>query len=134
RPRPPARHREVLVAGAAGGCRADRDHAARGRPAEESVRHLNAPRGAASNAFRLLSGAAMLSFRLLVLLALAAGAAGCTERATLPLSSGTGPEPVLPQPVTTPIPTVHIAPAAGWPDGAKPVAAAGTQVAAFATG
>jgi glucose/arabinose dehydrogenase len=30
------------------------------------------------------------------------------------------------------IPTVNIAPAIGWPEGAKPVAAAGTQVAAFA--
>ena len=32
------------------------------------------------------------------------------------------------------IPTVHIAPAKGWPAGAKPMAAAGTTVTAFATG
>ena len=54
--------------------------------------------------------------------------------ATLPIAAGTGPRPALPAPQTTLIPTVHIAPAAGWPQGATPQAAQGTQVAAFATG
>jgi glucose/arabinose dehydrogenase len=40
----------------------------------------------------------------------------------------------LPEPNKTLIPTVNIAPAIGWPDGTKPTAAAGTQVAAFAEG
>ena len=40
----------------------------------------------------------------------------------------------LPPPHKTLIPTVHIAPAKGWADGDKPVAAAGLAVTAFATG
>jgi glucose/arabinose dehydrogenase len=53
--------------------------------------------------------------------------------ATLPVSAGTGSNPELPAPNHTLIPTVHVAPAKGWPAGAKPLAAAGTVVAAFAT-
>ena len=74
---------------------------------------------------------------LLPWLALAVGAgalAGCGETATLPISSGTGPSPQLPPPHKTAIPTVHIAPAVGWPQGGKPVAAPGTVVGAFASG
>ena len=56
------------------------------------------------------------------------------ETATLPLSAGTGPKPVLPAPVSSLIPTVNIAPAIGWPEDLKPLAAPGTQVAAFASG
>jgi glucose/arabinose dehydrogenase len=58
----------------------------------------------------------------------------CGEVATLPLSAGVGPEPELPPPRRTLIPTVNIAPAAGWPPGQTPTPAAGTQVNAFATG
>ena len=65
-----------------------------------------------------------------VLLALAA----CGEMAALPISAGTGPRPTLPPPQSALIPTLHIAPAKGWPPGALPQAASGTQVAAFATG
>jgi glucose/arabinose dehydrogenase len=65
------------------------------------------------------------------LLAVAA-ASGCGESAKLPLSAGVGPDPTLPPPNKTVIPTLHIAPAKGWPEGGKPVAAAGTAVAAFA--
>ena len=67
-------------------------------------------------------------------LAIAFGAAlaACGEMATLPFSAGVGPEPRLPAPNKTLIPTVDIAPAKGWPDGAKPTAAAGTAVSAFA--
>ena len=54
------------------------------------------------------------------------------ETATLPVSAGTGPNPSLPAPVSSLIPTVNIAPAIGWPGALKPTAAAGTQVAAFA--
>jgi len=59
--------------------------------------------------------------------------AGC-EQATLPLKAGTGPEPTLPPPNHTLLPTVHIAPAKGWPDGGKPTAAAGLMVNAYASG
>jgi glucose/arabinose dehydrogenase len=41
---------------------------------------------------------------------------------------------VLPQPVKQVIPTVHIAPAKGWPDGTGPIAAQGLAVAPMATG
>lgn len=58
----------------------------------------------------------------------------CAERATLPLSAGIGPHPVLPSPRETLIPTVNIAPAKGWPPGGMPVAAAGLTVTAFASG
>jgi len=65
-------------------------------------------------------------------IALAGGLAACGETSSLQVSDGTGPSPKLPEPNKTLIPTVNIAPAIGWPDGVKPVAAAGTQVAAFA--
>jgi glucose/arabinose dehydrogenase len=54
--------------------------------------------------------------------------------ATLPASSGFGPQPTLPTPHPTLIPTVNIAPAMGWPAGATPLAAPGTRVVAFASG
>jgi glucose/arabinose dehydrogenase len=63
----------------------------------------------------------------------AALAAGC-ESATLPLSAGVGPDPALPPPNPTPVPTVHFAPAKGWPAGVTPTAARGATVSAFATG
>jgi glucose/arabinose dehydrogenase len=59
--------------------------------------------------------------------------AGC-EQATLPLEAGTGAEPKLPPPAHSVIPTVHIAPAKGWPAGAAPTAAAGLEVKAYASG
>ena len=60
--------------------------------------------------------------------------AACGEMARLPGSSGFGPDPVLPAPRQTLIPTVNIAPAVGWPAGVTPQAAGGTRVAAFAGG
>ncbi len=60
--------------------------------------------------------------------------AGCGEMAKLPESAGVGPRPELPLPRHTLIPTVHIAPAKGWPAGQVPVAAAGLAVNAFASG
>jgi glucose/arabinose dehydrogenase len=69
---------------------------------------------------------------LCVLLSLALGA--CGDTAKLPLSAGIGSRITLPPPNQTLIPTIHIAKATGWPAGAAPIAAAGTQVAAFATG
>ncbi|RXZ37047.1 sorbosone dehydrogenase family protein [Oxalobacteraceae bacterium CAVE-383] len=58
----------------------------------------------------------------------------CGEVATLPEQAGYGPHPTLPPPNPTLIPTVNIASAQGWPDGAKPTAAAGLTVSAFASG
>ena len=60
--------------------------------------------------------------------------AACGEVATLPVSAGTGPQPTLPAPAPSLIPTVNIAKAKGWAHGATPKAEAGTQVAAFADG
>jgi glucose/arabinose dehydrogenase len=60
--------------------------------------------------------------------------AGCGEMSRLPAGADTGPDPTLPPPTRTLIPTVQIAPAKGWPAGVTPKAAPGTQVAAFATG
>jgi glucose/arabinose dehydrogenase len=70
------------------------------------------------------------------LLALAAALTltACGETARLPESAGIGPSPTLPPPNKTLIPTVHIAPAKGWPEGAKPTPAAGTTVSAYASG
>jgi glucose/arabinose dehydrogenase len=62
------------------------------------------------------------------------GLAACAERSQLTAGADTGPNPVLPEPTETLIPTVKIAPAKGWPAGATPKAAPGTRVSAFATG
>jgi len=76
----------------------------------------------------------MRTSRLLLLPGLFALAA-CGESARLGLRQGMGPQPVLPPPVHTLLPTVDIAPARGWPDGAMPTpAAADLAVGAFARG
>ncbi|EJM91322.1 glucose/sorbosone dehydrogenase [Pseudomonas sp. GM74] len=69
---------------------------------------------------------------LVLVIALSGGLAACGETSRLQVSDGTGPSPRLPEPNKTLVPTVNIAPAIGWPQGAKPVAATGTQVTAFA--
>ncbi|KAB0496722.1 PQQ-dependent sugar dehydrogenase [Pseudomonas vancouverensis] len=74
----------------------------------------------------------MRTTSLALVIALAGGLAACGETSSLQVSDGTGPSPKLPPPIKTLVPTVNIAPAIGWPAGAKPVAASGTQVAAFA--
>ena len=76
----------------------------------------------------------MLHAKLLGLGVLAAGLTACAEVAELPVSAGTGPQPTLPAPRPTLIPTVNIAPAKGWPTGTVPQAAPGTRVQAFAQG
>ncbi len=72
--------------------------------------------------------------RLSAVLASAFLLAACAETARLSVAQGTGPNPTLPEPATTLIPTVNIAPAKGWPEGTTPVAPAGLRVAAFASG
>ena len=76
----------------------------------------------------------MHTAHLALLIPLAAALAACGESSTLQVSDGTGPSPQLPAPNKTLIPTVNIAPAVGWPQGTKPKAAPGTQVASFAEG
>ena len=56
------------------------------------------------------------------------------ESSTVPVEQGYGPNPVLPKPNPTLIPTVNIAPADPWPAGVKPIAAAGLAVNEFAGG
>ena len=58
----------------------------------------------------------------------------CGSPATLPLSAGIGPNPELPPPKKSLIPTVNVAPAKGWHGDATPTPAAGLKVSAFATG
>jgi glucose/arabinose dehydrogenase len=60
--------------------------------------------------------------------------AACGEQATVPIEQGYGPNPTLPEPNPTWLPTVHIADATTWPEGAMPKAAPGLEVKAFAKG
>ena len=64
----------------------------------------------------------------------AIGVASCGGVAHLPVSAGMGPEPALPPPEKSLIPTVNVAVATGWPADAKPVAAKGLAVTRFADG
>lgn len=68
------------------------------------------------------------------LVLLAASLTGCGEMAQLPVEAGIGPQPTLPAPDPSLIPTVNIAPAKGWPDNpaAAPIAASGLAVKAYA--
>ena len=66
--------------------------------------------------------------------ALGLGNAACAQTAPSTAALGVGPSPVLPAPEKNLIPTVNIAPAIGWPDGAVPQAMAGLSVVAFANG
>lgn len=58
----------------------------------------------------------------------------CTETAKLPKNADFGPNPTLLAPDPGLLPTVNIAPAKGWTEGNKPIAAEGLAVNAFATG
>lgn len=58
--------------------------------------------------------------------------AACGDKSTLPVGADVGPQPILAPPHRTLIPTVHIAPATGWPAGTTPTPAPGLAVNAFA--
>jgi glucose/arabinose dehydrogenase len=58
----------------------------------------------------------------------------CGDTSQLLAGQDTGPNPTLPEPVKRLIPTVNIAPAKGWPEGAMPTPMNGLAVAPFATG
>ena len=72
--------------------------------------------------------------RLVLLAALSAALAGCGDSAQLPVEATVGSNPTLPAPNTSLIPTINVAPAKGWPQGAKPQAAAELEANAFASG
>ena len=59
---------------------------------------------------------------------------GCGETAKHRLADGMGPEPRLPPPSKTLLPTVHVAQAVGWPEGELPQPAPGLAVTVFAHG
>ena len=61
-------------------------------------------------------------------------AAGCGGVARLPLDAGVGPDPALPPPDQSLLPTVNVAKATGWPAGTAPTPAAGLSVTPFADG
>jgi glucose/arabinose dehydrogenase len=63
---------------------------------------------------------------------LACGLTACGEMAQLPVAAGLGPDPKLPEPNKSLIPTLNIAPAKPWSAGQKPVSLEGTSVVAFA--
>jgi glucose/arabinose dehydrogenase len=60
--------------------------------------------------------------------------AACGETSRISEAAQTGPNPELPAPQSSLIPTVKIAPARGWPEGTTPKAAPGFAVAAYAAG
>ncbi len=103
------------------------------------LRHVEiAPRVAgkwrALNTKRESGSLAMYPRYLLLFAMLVIALTACGEEAQLPVSAGFGPHPQLPPPNPTLIPTVNIAPAKGWPENGKPVAAPGMAVNAFAGG
>ena len=57
---------------------------------------------------------------------------GCEGESKTPVSAGEGPNPQLPPPNKTFIPTVNIAAAKGWPPGTKPKPAPGLKVTLLA--
>jgi len=75
----------------------------------------------------------VLELHAVVVTVLSLTLAGCGDRARVPFESGVGPEPALPEPHSTLIPTVKIAHARGWPEGLAPTAAPGLNVVAYAS-
>lgn len=57
----------------------------------------------------------------------------CSDIAKHSIAEGSGFKPLLPSPNPSLIPTIHIAKAVGWQGDAKPIAAPGLQVQAFAS-
>ncbi|MGH6901729.1 MAG: PQQ-dependent sugar dehydrogenase [Geminicoccaceae bacterium] len=64
----------------------------------------------------------------------ALGLSACGETATLPVSAGIGPNPELPPPNETLLPTVNVAKATGWAGDQTPTPAEGLRIAVFADG
>src|SRR4029434_5686555 len=68
-----------------------------------------------------------------MVIGLIASLVACGQPATGP-DPGVGTAPRLPPPQAALLPTVKVAPAKGWAEGARPVAASGLAVNAFAQG
>jgi glucose/arabinose dehydrogenase len=60
--------------------------------------------------------------------------AACNDQSTVASGEDFGPQPKLVEPKSSLLPTINVAKATSWPDGAKPTAASGMAVNAFATG
>jgi glucose/arabinose dehydrogenase len=60
--------------------------------------------------------------------------AACGDSSSVPEEAARGPDPTIPPPHQTLVPTVNVAKAVGWKQGEVPVAAKGLAVSAFATG
>lgn len=60
--------------------------------------------------------------------------AACMTRSRLPEVQGMGPQPTLPPPRTSWIPTINVVEAVGWAPDQQPVPGTGLQVTAFASG
>jgi glucose/arabinose dehydrogenase len=67
-------------------------------------------------------------------LASAIAVMACGRPARLPVAAGMGPNPALPPPSMSIIPTVNVVTAKGWAANATPLATDGTRVGAFARG
>ncbi|MGP9814666.1 PQQ-dependent sugar dehydrogenase [Rhodopseudomonas sp. NSM] len=72
--------------------------------------------------------------RLAICVAMALPLAACGDQSSLTQGEDYGPTPKLAEPSNNLLPTVNIAPAVGWAQGAKPKPAEGMAVTAFATG
>jgi glucose/arabinose dehydrogenase len=83
------------------------------------------PRGSRRRPFR--TSAALAGVTVMAL-------AACGDTARLTVEEGSGPQPMLPAPRATGLPTVNVAKAVGWTGDAAPTPAAGTRVVAFARG
>lgn len=75
----------------------------------------------------------MIRYPLLIVSALILTTGACADSTRVPEAEQFGPNPTLPPPRNSLLPTVNIAPATGWPAGRTPVAASGFQVTAFAS-
>lgn len=93
---------------------------------QKQVKKINKVNGFYRNPVGHIVQKKMIATALLILFGSA------VEAATSTFSAGVGPNPTLPEPQHTLIPTVKVATAVGWPADKKPLAAAGTQVVAFA--
>ncbi len=70
----------------------------------------------------------------LAALAAACSIAACGDAASLRVADGSGPEPALPPPQVSVLPTVNVAKAVRWTEKASPQAVTGRKVTRFATG
>lgn len=75
-----------------------------------------------------------MPFSRFILLAVALSLTACAHKAELPVRAGSGPDPVLPDPPATLMPTVDVATAVGWGEGETPTPGPGMTVTRFADG